>query len=201
VGYRIRVLGTRPEQPSLSYLKDKLLESTSRASLKLETGTEASWNQLVLAHPNGPEIALVECNPVVEDELGKEEIEEFIEEIDHYKPISAGQWLKEYLPHVKVIYAIQLLSGTDVDDGWKAVHAIQGAIWNKVGGILQADGEGFTNEDGYQILWQFSDKAAGKWKMAVLDQGKWVAFDMELDNLSQREDFAEGKVPRGAHLI
>lgn len=201
MAYRIRVLGTKPEQPDLDYLQNKLVESNSRAFLKLEAGTVAGWSQLILSHPKGPEIALVEYNPVVEGELGREEFEEFIEEIDHYKPASAGHWLKKYLPQVKVIYALQLLSGTDVGDGWSAVHAIQGAIWSKVDGILQADGEGFTNEEGYLILWQFGDKATGKWKMAVLDQGRWVAFEMELGNLDQRKDFAEGKLPRGAHLI
>jgi hypothetical protein len=37
--------------------------------------------------------------------------------------------------------------------------------------------------------------------MAVLDKGKWIAFEMELGNLDQRKEFAEGKVPSGAHLL
>jgi hypothetical protein len=97
-------------------------------------------------------------------------LEEFISEVDDYQPASAAQWLKEYLPRVRVIYALQLLSGTDVDDGWDSVHTIQGAIWNKSGGILQADLEGFSNEDGHHILWQFSEHVTGPWNMAVLQK-------------------------------
>jgi hypothetical protein len=94
-----------------------------------------------------------------------------------------------------------LLLGTEVGDGWNAVHAIQGAIWTKSGGILQADAEGFTNEDGYHILWQFSDGAKGQWNMAVLDQGNWVAFKMNLGDPGQRKAFLEGRVPKGVRLL
>src|ERR1041384_3321274 len=137
MGYYIRVLGIEPEQPELEYLRDRLAESESNAILRLETNTDKNWEQLVLTHPNGPEIAVVEFNPVISGELGEEELREFIEDVDTYKPLSAALWLKEYLPRVKAIYAFQLLSGTDVNDGWDAVHALQGAIWTKAGGILK----------------------------------------------------------------
>jgi hypothetical protein len=201
MGYRIRVLGTEPEQPSLSYLLNNLRESTSHAVLKIETGVDESWEQLLLAHPNGPEIALIECNLVTSNELGQEELEEFILEVAHYQPASAAQWLKVYLSRIKVIYALQLLSGTDVGYGWNAVHAVQGAIWRKSGGILQADSEGFTNEDGHHILWQFCTTATGKWNMAVLEQEKWIAFEMDLADLDQRKAFMEGRVPPHAQVL
>ena len=117
MGYYIRVLGIEPEQPELEYLRDRLAESESNAILRLETNTDKNWEQLVLTHPNGPEIAVVEFNPVISGELGEEELREFIEDVDTYKPLSAALWLKEYLPRVKAIYAFQLLSGTDVNDG------------------------------------------------------------------------------------
>jgi hypothetical protein len=47
VGYYIRVLGTKVEQPDLTYLRNSLSSSKSRAVLKLETGTEESWKQLI----------------------------------------------------------------------------------------------------------------------------------------------------------
>lgn len=201
MGYRIRVFGTRSEQPDVNYLQNSLREGKCRTVLTPETGTQENWEQLILAHPNGPEIALIECNPVIDGELGKEELDEYISEVEHYQPVSAAQWLKEYLLRIKVIYALQLLSGTEVDDGWNAVHAVQGAIWTKSGGILQADSEGFTNEDGYNILWQFSDGATGKWNMAVLERERWIAFEMDLGNLKQRKAFLEGKLPSGARLL
>jgi hypothetical protein len=63
---------------------------------------------------------------------------------------------------VKVIYAFQLLNGTDVEDGWARLHSLYNAVWEHAGGILQSDGEGFSNEEGYTILWQFSD---GNWRV------------------------------------
>jgi hypothetical protein len=201
VGYRIRVLGTRSEQPGLKYLQDSLREAKCRAVLKLETGAEENWEQVILTHPNGPEIALIERNPVMQGELGQEELEEYITEVEYYQPVSAAEWLRGYLPQIKTIYALQLLSGTEVDDGWSAVHTLQAAIWAKAGGILQADSEGFTNEDGYNVLWQFSDGATGKWNMAVRERERWIAFEMDLGDLKQRKAFLEGQVPPGVRLL
>jgi hypothetical protein len=201
MGYRIRVLGTRPEQPDLAYLRNGLRESKNNAILQVEAGSDDHWEHLALSHTKGPEIALIECNPVVEGELGHDELQEFIQEVSEYKPIAAARWLEEYLPKVKAIYALQLLSGTEVEGGWDAVHTVQSAIWTKAGGILQADSEGFSNEDGYHILWQFSERAKGKWQMAVFQDKKWIAFEMDLGNAVQRKAFLDGHVPAGARLI
>jgi hypothetical protein len=201
MGYYIRVLSTKASQPDLRFLSQALSDAKVRAVLRLETGDDQKWEQLILAPPNGAEIALIEFNPVESGKLGQEELVEFIEEVEDYLPQSASQWLKKYLPGIKAIYAMQLLSGTEVEDGWKAVHVLQGALWKHSGGILQADSEGFTNEDGCHILWQFSDSARGKWKMAVRDGERWIPFEMELGDLHQREEFLKGRVPRSARLL
>ena len=65
---------------------------------------------------------------------------------------------------------------------------------------MQADREGFSNEDGYHILWQFSESAKGDWWMGVLRDGSWTHFQMDLGNLKQRESFFQGLVPDGAKL-
>lgn len=116
---------------------------------------------LTLRHKSGQEIAVIERNPVSEGELGADELQEFLDEVPHHKPDSAAAWLQKYLPTVKVIYAFQLLGGTDVDDGWTPLHRLYQAIWSHAGGILQADGEGFSNEEGYTILWQFAESVTG----------------------------------------
>jgi hypothetical protein len=201
LGYYIRVLGLKAEQPSLGLLRQKLKAVGIQSTLKLEAGTEEEWQQVVVAHPAGTEIAIVEYNPVVEGELGHDELMEFIAEVQHYRPDTASRWLKNYLSAIKAIYALQLLSGTDEDDGWRAVHEIQSSIWNYSGGILQSDGEGFTNEDGHCILWQFSDGASGTWNMAVLNGTNWTAFEMNLGDPLQRREFQEGKIPATARLL
>jgi hypothetical protein len=56
--------------------------------------------------------------------------------------------------------------------------------------------EGFSNEKGHHVLWQFSEVVEGEWNVAVLDpDGKWVAFTMDLGNLEHRRAFLDGRVP------
>jgi RNA polymerase sigma factor (sigma-70 family) len=57
--------------------------------------------------------------------------------------------------------------------------------------------QGFSNEDGYHILWQFSDSVDGEWWMGVLQDGRWQHFQMDLGNRKQRESFFQGQIPDG----
>ena len=196
MGYYIRVLGKNDVPLSFTALRASL-----PVNLKVDLGNEDSdqeaWQQLILRHSEGPDIALVERNPVIPGELGADEIGEFLDEVQDAQPASAAKWLTRYFLSVTVIYSFQLLSGTNVKDGWSAVHVLRSYIWNQVGGILQADAEGFSNEEGRHILWQFSEGVEGKWNVAVLDPDeKWVAFTMELGNLEHRRAFLDGRVPR-----
>jgi hypothetical protein len=185
-------LGTSAEVPTHAELQ----EAASPAILEIEGNPQHPWEQLVLKHGGGDPIALIERNPVVEGELGFDEIEEFIEEVGDYQPTSAADWLKRYLPTVKVIYSFQLLSGTEENDGFTRLHQVYGTVWRKAGGILQADQEGFSNEDGCTILWQFSDHVDGPWNAGVISpDGKWNNFEMDLGDTAQRQAFFRGEVP------
>lgn len=198
MGYRIRILGTQLLSPSLTDLK----HAAEPGVLEGDEGKGGDWEALILKHKNEEPIAFIEKNLVIPGELGAEELQEFIDEVGHYKPASAAAWLAEYLPSVKVIYAFQLLKGTDIDDGFTLMHRVYGMVWHSAGGILQADGEGFSNEEGYTILWQFSDQVSGEWKAGVLTpDGRWVNFKIDLGNQDHREAFWEGQLPVGVELI
>src|SRR5262249_27000150 len=152
-----------------------------------QAGQPDSWTQITLSHPDGDDFAAIERHPVVEGQLGLAVLMEQIEDVLHYQPESAAKWLHDYLSRVKVIYSFQLLWAIDRGDGWDAVHALQARIWEACGGILQADLEGYTNEEGYHILWQFSERVAGTWNVAVLDENnQWVPFQMDLGNPQHR---------------
>lgn len=196
MGYYIRVLGKKLDNIPLEALR----QASQPAVLHSEEEDDA-WEELILSHKSGQEIAVIEKNPVVEGQLGADELREFIDEVSDYKPESAAIWLQQYLPSVKVIYAFQLLSGTDVEDGWTPLHRLYNALWKYAGGILQADGEGFSNEDGYTILWQFSNRVSGRWNLGVLKDGRWVHFEMDLGNEQHRKAFLSGQVPDGAKVI
>lgn len=193
MSYYLRILTQSDTYVHLNELKEKLLDY----SLKLETGTDERWQQLMLAHLNGSGIAVIERNVVSAGTLAEEEIEEFLEESEGLLPESGTNWLRDYLPSIRTIYAFQILSGAYEDDGWSAVQALKSLLWNKLDGIFQADGEGFTNEDGYHIVWQFSEDVSGPWWMAVLVNGKWETFQMELGNKEHREQFFAGRIPEG----
>jgi hypothetical protein len=172
------------------------------AHLDVSGASEADWTQLVLHQPDGEKIAVIERDEVTPGSLGEGEIHEFIESVADGKPASAARWLQRYLPRVKVVYAIQILSGADRGDGWEAVHSVQGELWGTLGGILQADLEGFTNDEGYHVLWEFNEEVEGPWSMAVLDEnGRWIKFQMDLGDRSQRAAFLKGQVPLGAKMI
>ena len=90
-----------------------------------------------------------------------------------------------------------MLSGTDHLNGWEIFGTLKQALWSFAPSILQADNEGFTNEDGYHILWQFNDDVSGKWWMGVARDGGWDHFEMELGAPDHRESFLRGEVPSG----
>jgi hypothetical protein len=196
MGYCIRVLGKKLDNIPL----EELRQVSRPAVLHTEEEGDA-WEQLILAHKSGQEIAVIEKNPVLEGQLGADELQEFIDEIPAYKPESAATWLQQYLPGVKVIYSFQLLNGTDVEDGWTPLHRLYNAVWEHAGGILQADGEGFSDEDGYTILWQFSDRVTGQWNMGVLKDGRWIHFEMDLGSEQHRKAFLSGQLPDGSKVI
>jgi hypothetical protein len=195
--YYIRVLSTATGCIPLETLQSRLKESKLEAVLSADQGTEDSWEQLILQHSYGPEIASIERNPVGTGSLGAEELAEFADEIADARPEQAVSWLREYFRRVKCIYAFQLLSGTDYKNGWDILYAVRNPIASHAPSISQADGEGFSNEQGFHILWQFSDSAHGQWNMGVLRDGQWVHFEMDLGNRDHREAFFKGEVPRG----
>jgi len=151
-------------------------------------------------HPDGTEIAAIERNPVTEGSLGSEELEEFNDELDDAKPESSAKWLRSYFPKVKCIYAFQHLSGTEMENGFEILGAAKNVLWAAAPAIMQADYEGFSNEDGYHILWQFSDNVDGTWWMGLLKNGSWIHFEMDLGSDGHRAAFLSGEVPKGIRL-
>jgi hypothetical protein len=203
MGYYIRVLGTQDPDIHLDELLDGLRADGLTANLAFTEGEHASkWTILQIANENGDMLAQVERNPVIDGELGKDELEEFKEEIEDCKPTSAVQWLKNYLDRVKVIYAFQILNAGFADDNFEIISSIKTKIWNRTIGILQADHEGFSNDEGFHILWQFPDDVKGEWSCAVLNSsGQWENFIMELGDKTQRQEFLNGHVPKSAKRL
>src|SRR5262245_24969385 len=201
VGYYVRVLSTSADCVPLTSLRSALQKHGSQATLSQdENSAPDNWTQLTLSHNAGPEIAAIERNIVEDGSLGAEELAEFADEIAGCQPASAMKWLLGFFPRVRCIYAFQVLSGTDHANGWEILGTVKNHIWSFAPSILQADNEGFSNEDGYHILWQFSDAVDGLWWMGVLREGSWQHFQMDLGNREQRSAFLQGNVPGSVKL-
>lgn len=203
MGYYIRILGTQDPDIHLDELLDNLKADGLTAKLAFAEGdTPDKWTILEVANDGGDALAQIERNPVVDGELGQEELDEFREMVEDCKPSSAADWLKDYFDKVKVIYAFQMLNAAFEGDNYEIVNSIRTKIWNRTGGIFQADGEGFSNEEGYHILWQFSDNVTGDWSCAVLNaSGDWDKFIMDLGDKTQQKEFQDGKIPKKAKRL
>jgi hypothetical protein len=193
--YYTRVLSKQEEFPSLEDLADLLGSEYPDCKLTIEEGDPEEWESLLLSTDDDVEIALIQRNPVSEGSLGEEEIAEFLEEIEDCKPESGVEWLQNYMGEVKTIYAFQHLPGADSEEGSAALHELRSFLWKRGNAIIQADMEGFTNEEGFHILWQFSDSVSGAWNMGVLQDGTWHQFKMDLGDPDHREAFQRGEVP------
>jgi hypothetical protein len=211
MGYYIRVLGIQDPDIHLEELSAALSKAGIAcgkpsaagglvAELELDPEEAAEkWTIIGVANGNGEMLAQIERNPVSAGEFGQEELDEFRELIQGEEPLSAVQWLGGYFDQVKVIYAFQILNAALKDDNYDIITSLKSAIWDKTGGLLQADGEGFSNDQGYHILWQFPDTASGDRYCAVLDdKGEWQRFRMDLGDHFQRMAFRAGEVPQMA---
>ena len=197
MGYYTRVLSTKAGCIHVSTLQAALSDAGLGGTIEVEAGDSSDWTELVLRHADGVEIAAIERNPVTNGSLGGEEIEEFCAEIADAEPRTSAEWLRQFFPKVKSIYAFQHLSGAHKESGFEMLSAVRGALWASAPSIIQADGEGFSNEAGYHILWQFSDSVTGPWRMGLLHDGKWIHFEMDLGNKRQRDAFRKGQIPKG----
>ncbi len=195
--YYTRVLSKDPEFPPFDELADFIRGSHPDYKLTVEEGTEEEWESLLLSGNDEVEVALLERIPVFDEH----DVAEFIDETLECKPESGVQWLHEFLAQVKAVYAFQHLQGSETEDGGNALHALRAHLWERGDSILQADNEGFTNEEGFHIVWQFSDSVSGPWNMGILQDGTWHHFKMDLGDPDHREAFLKGEMPGDLTVI
>src|SRR5579863_5263233 len=201
MAYYTRVLSKDEEFPSFEELAQLIRANHPEFRLTIEEGDEEGWNTLLLSGIDEVEVALIERNTVMDGSVGQDEVADFIEDIEDCRPKSGVQWLTEYLASVKTIYAFQHLQGSETEEGGNALHALRSAIWERGDAILQADHEGFTNEDGYHIVWQFSVSVSGPWNMGILQEGTWYHFRMDLGDPDHRAAFLNGEMPADLSVI
>jgi hypothetical protein len=199
--YYTRVLTKQEDFPLFEEVADLIRAEHPQFRLHLEEGSEEDWESLLLAGEDEVEIALIERNPVYDGSIGQDEIADFLEDLRDCKPESGVAWLRDYLAEVKTIYAFQHLQGADTEEGGNVLHALRASLWERGDAILQADNEGFTNEEGFHVVWQFSDSVSGPWNMAVLQDDTWQNFKMDLGDPDHRAAFLNGEMPADLSVI
>jgi hypothetical protein len=166
MGYYVRAFCTGPQAPELAAIQRWLQERGSAAILDEPThAVEAArtgvsnpsilalntseWKQVAVAYKPGRLPILAECNrddgTVVS--LLRQEIEEFKELIEDATPDEAKQRVLRHLEASKFIIACQLPT-SDIDkDGYDANSEFLAFFTKHCGGMIQADGEGFYDDD------------------------------------------------------
>lgn len=195
MAYFTRVLSKQEEFPSFEELAQVVRDGHPDFKLTVESGEDEDWESLLLSSNDEVEVAVLERNPVYDGSTGQDEVADFLEELEDCKPESGVAWLSDYLAEVKTVYAFQHLQGADTEDGGNVLHALRAALWERGDAIIQADNEGFTNEEGFHIVWQFSDSVSGPWNMGVYRDDLWHHFKMDLGDPDHRAAFLEGEVP------
>jgi len=195
VPYYTRVLSKDEEFPSLEQLAELIRGTHPDYRLTIESGEDDEWESLLLSGIDEVEVAVIERNPVFDGSPGQDEIADFLEDLRDCKPESGVIWLTDYLAEVKTIYGFQHLQGAETVDGGNALNALRSHLWERGDAIIQADGEGFTNEEGYHIVWQFSDSISGPWNMGIWKDDLWHHFRMDLGDPDHRAAFLNGEVP------
>ena len=203
MGNCIRILGTLDPDIHINDLVESLTAAGISAGIDFDLSESPSqWTILEISNENGELLAQLEREPVSEQSEGEKEIRYLKEIIDGRKPASAVKWLIKYFENVKVVYTFRLLDIAYDEENLEIIAIIKNCIWEKAGGILQADNEGFTNEEGYYILWQFPDEVSGECNCAIESKpGVWETFKIDLDDAIQRQEFKSGEVPRNSEPI
>jgi hypothetical protein len=170
-------------------------------SINLVLGTDMLWERLEILEPADNPIAILDRLPVSSDSRGDIEMEKLRDSIQSSYPVNSRQWLRNYFSRVKTIYTFQLFTDNITKKEWPTLGRVQNLLKDILGGIIQADNEGYYNEKGAYILWQMYAGAGGTIPAATLDNnGEWIPYMLRLDNPEAVERFKQGIPPKRGFL-
>lgn len=170
-------------------------------SIKLVLGTDILWERLEISEPVDNPIANLERIPISLGNRGETELNKLTDSVQSSCPVNAREWLRKYFSRVKTIYSFQLFTDNITKKEWPALGRIQNLLKDTLGGIIQADNEGYYNEKGDYILWQMYPGAGGTIPAAALDDnGDWISYMLRLDDPKTVELFKQGIPPRRGFL-
>lgn len=191
MSYYVRLLTAAEKTVPFSEIKEQ------GNNIKLADGSDASWDKIKIYEPVDNLIAVVERQPVSAGSAVEDALSQLKTVLAESYPVNSREWLSQYLSKVKTIYSFQLLAENITKNGWPVMGRVQNLLKDNLTGIVQADNEGFYNEDGDYILWQMYEGAAGAIPAATMDEnGEWISYQLRLDDARAIEQFKQGIPPK-----
>ena len=154
MGYYTRVFCKSSEIPSIqqiiSHIKNVINDSCTVEDYDDDLNSP-NWTNFSLNYKKGKLPLLVEINKLEDDDnLAKEEINEFLEQIGSPGFSFGKRKAISHLEDTKYIVVSQLPTSDIDDDGYRTNGELLKYFADKFKGLLQADGEGFY--DGTKLI-------------------------------------------------
>lgn len=149
MGYYVRVFCKSENTPAFSKLQEYL--SAITPAYKVDGTADdhnSSWTDFEFHYKEGKLPMLVELNWTDEGgSIGKEEVDEFLEEIGSPGLSFKKRKVIKHLKKTKYIICNQLPTSDIDEDGYKANDELIKFFVNNYAGMLHADGEGFYDKN------------------------------------------------------
>lgn len=169
---------------------------------ELVAGKPKDWRQIHVTYSDGSWSFDFERYTVGKAGQWGEDLDFFRGWLGVVEPSVNTQWLMQYLTRVQTVYMFRCASSAP-DSTLDLVNEIVDSLRHddeNIGGhsgLLYAEREGWSNEDGHHLTWEFSDRVSGMWWMALRREEGWDTFEMDLGDIKHREAFKAGEVPAG----
>jgi hypothetical protein len=154
MGYYFRAFCRSTESPAFSQLQKFMHSKNPHYRLEGEVDDNNSyWTDFIFHYKEGRLPILVEINWCDDDSsLGKEELEEFLEDIGRPGLSLKKRKVIKHLKATKYIVCCQIPS-SDVDkDGFSANHLLMDFFIHHYQAMIHADNEGYYNNDNTLLL-------------------------------------------------
>lgn len=151
MSYYTRIFCRAAEKPTVTAILEHLetvLDFEVSTNLSPEEAGSAAWTTFELHYDEDRLPIQVECNFVSDDETAREEIAEFIEQVEDLDDADENsEAVISRLRATRFIIACQLPVSDIDDDGYDANGELMNFVAAKCDGLIQADGEGFYEKD------------------------------------------------------
>ncbi|MDY0361920.1 MAG: hypothetical protein RBR08_10735 [Desulforegulaceae bacterium] len=201
MNYQTRLFCQTKKKLTSDILSSGLKNEPLAQNLLFETEKTDTHNQIIIKKNRLELIIIIELLPEKKEE-DKIKLKNIIEYLEKKLPKKNMRWVKKYISKTNIFYEFIPLSSFESDEDWEILSMIQTEAWANSRGIFQYIDEGFTNESGDLVLWDYPFSITGKRIAAVKDfTRRWKTFEMDLESINQRKSFFEGKVPKNSKLI